>query len=284
MDIWISGANGYIGRRLWQLATEAGHHCSGIDVADGPYGLRCSLESNGYAIPGGATVVHLAAVSTDKACKTDPLGAMETNIGGTLEVLKRANDCRRFLFASSEWIYGDDKNFIRDEKSELNPDDMGLYAYTKYSGEQMVAWSKIKDICSLRFGIVYGPDRSPEQWSAVESIYDKVFRNESVRLGNPHTARRFIHVNDLCCGIIAAAEHDEQLPFALNLTGNALVNLEEIFSDSVKSFDGKLGIYARGNEPPSIRNADNSLAKRTLGWNPTITIRDYFQSLQKGEA
>lgn len=280
MDLWVSGCNGFIGQRLWQLATAAGHSCQGIDIADGPYGLRAALDSNAYAIPDGATVIHLAAVSTDKACKADPVAAMDVNIGGTLAVLKRAKNCRRFLFASSEWVYPnvESRNCKTDENYLMTCDRMGLYAFTKYVGEELLRRCDVLSTHSLRFGIVYGPNRPREQWSAVESIFDKVSRGETVRLGSPHTARRFVHIDDLCRGIISAAMCSNPMPFVLNLTGNELVSLDTVFADAVDVCDGETH-YTNGYEKPSIRNPDNALAKKVLGWNPSITIRDYFQSL-----
>src|SRR5690349_5293000 len=125
MKLFITGSESFIGGRLWELAEEAGHELSGMDVVPPrrPGAVQADLRSPGLAnaIPEGAAIIHLAALSTDNQCKADPLGAMSVNLSGTIELAQAAlkKQVRQFLFASSEWVYGEVANddIQREEQS-----------------------------------------------------------------------------------------------------------------------------------------------------------------------
>ena len=143
------------------------------------------------AIPEGATVVHLAAISRDPDCRADPKRAFDVNVGGTLNLAAAAKrrKAAQFIFASSEWVYGDVRN---DEvQVESQPIDLtGMkseYAITKLVGEQLLKLDKgLEAVTVLRFGIVYGP--RAQNWSAVEALANNVYRGNEIKVGSAKTA------------------------------------------------------------------------------------------------
>lgn len=173
MKLFITGGESFVARHLWNLLEAAGHDVSGVDLAASqkPACHRIDLRDRMIAdvIPEGATVVHLAAISTDPLCKSDPLAALDVNIGGTINVARAAltRNCPQFVFASTEWVYGGVSN--NGEQLEDDPIDVtripSAYAFSKVAGERVLAFSGLPNVTILRFGIIYGPRGS--NWSAV---------------------------------------------------------------------------------------------------------------------
>ena len=278
MKIFITGSESFIGKVLWEMLTDAGHEVSGVDVASPSHPAAAQMdlrdERLGDCIPEGATVIHLAAVSTDSLCKADPLTALDININGTLQVARAClrRNAAQLLFASSEWVYGDVANDeIQTEESAIDATRIGsLYAFSKLAGERILRFSGIANVSVLRFGIVYGPKRA--NWSAVESLIDKIHRGEALSVGSLKTSRRFIHVLDLCRGIVAAIG---QKGFSIfNLSGDTNITLGDIAAAADKVLGKKTPLTETNPAKISVRNPANMKARGTLHWAPTVPFED----------
>lgn len=276
MKIFITGSESFIGGYLWKQLAEAGHELSGIDAAPptraGAVQMDLRDANLSEQIPEGATVIHLAAVSTDSLCKADPLSGFDINISGTLNLARAAalRGASQFIFASTEWVYGDVSNDA--VQTEDQPIDLGAiqgsYAVSKLVGENVLRLSGVPNVTVLRFGIVYGP--RTKNWSAVESLLDKVLRGESVSVGSAHTSRRFIFVTDLCAGIEAALGRKGFEIF--NLTGDQNVTLGDVVQTAAHAF-GKTPAFAEtASDQPSVRNPPNSKAREALQWHPRVSL------------
>ena len=95
---------------------KAGLSWLGIDTnARGPISLVADIRDPGLAsrIPEGAdALVHLAAISRDPDCRANPREAFDVNVGGTINLIEacRIRSVRQFIFASTEWVYGEVAN------------------------------------------------------------------------------------------------------------------------------------------------------------------------------
>lgn len=240
------------------------------------------------AIPRGAdAVIHLAAISRDADCARDPRGAVEINVGGALNVFEatRARGVRQFIFASSEWVYGEVAG--QDAQTEDMLIDVrrigSEYALTKLMAEQLLRVANARHpetvVTVLRFGIVYGP--RPANWSAVEQLYDAVRRGGPIAVrGSLRTARRFIHVRDVARGILRATGRPGYEVF--NLSGDVLITLEDVITTSAEEL-GRTPTVSEGDPTAvSVRNPDNARARAELGWMPTIGLREGIRSLAAG--
>ncbi len=295
MKVAIVGSEGFIGRELDRACAERGIDVVGIDAVPGSgrgaHVVADILDPDlARALPDGAdAVIHLAALSRDGDCAEDPMRAVEVNVGGTLNVFRaaRARTASQFVFASSEWVYGEvDGQRAQTEDMTIDIRRIGSeYALTKLMAEQMLRIASRRDpgtiLTILRFGIVYGP--RPTNWSAVEQLFDSVRRGGRVAVkGSLRTARRFIHVRDIAGGIIAAIERPQERTF--NLTGDRLITL----GDVIKASGALLGVDPAVIEgDPSainVRDPDNARARAALRWRPEIDLVDGLRSLRSGEA
>lgn len=271
MKLFVTGSEGFIGRALKARCQNLGIDFVGVDLS----GPRRADIRKGVTdlIPEGATVVHLAAVSRDPECHADPCRAFDLNVNGTIHVAAsaRRKKCPQFIFASSEWVYGDVrfKNELQYEDQVIDTSKIkSIYALTKIVAEQCLRMTPAPmDVTILRFGIIYGPRTT--NLSAVESIFNAVRDKDAVIVGALKTARRFIHIEDVVSGILASIGHEGYDIF--NLTGNRLVSLDEIVTTSMYVLNRKVDV-TESSAPPSVRNADNSKAKKVLAWLPKIDL------------
>ena len=288
MRVVITGCESFIGRELIKQCCVSGIQYVGIDVsacsAAGHIPMDIRSPDIDEAIPTGADVlIHLAAISRDEDCRRDTLAAFDVNVGGTMNLIRaaRARAVRQFVFASSEWVYGEVANDA--SKSEETVIDVNRisseYALTKIVGERTLTLAFAGGPCAatvLRFGIVYGPRLA--NWSAVEALFDAVATKDVVEIkGSARTARRFIHVTDVAAGILAALGRQGHETF--NLSGDTLVSLGDIIKESAAILGRSPKVVERDPSAISIRNPSNTKARDVLGWRPAIGLRQGLMTL-----
>ena len=110
-------------------------------------------------------VLNFAAQAGVRYSYENPKSYTDSNIIGFINLVDIIKNfkIKRFIFASSSSVYGDEKPFPKSEKSETNP--INLYSLSKLSNEQF-AYSKGKSIktkiIGLRFFTIYGPWGRPD--------------------------------------------------------------------------------------------------------------------------
>jgi len=288
MTLIVSGAESFIGTALKACCRALRIEVIGIDTrpSNDPGHLQLDIRSPHLqdALPSDAeAMVHLAAISRDQDCHRDPRSAFDVNVGGTLNLIQaaQARGVKQFLFASSEWVYGEVRN-DDTQTEELTIDIMRIsseYAMTKIIGERLLASACQRGLCPvtvLRFGIVYGP-RLPAAWSAVESLFEAVRTQGIVTVGSLATARRFIHVTDIARGILAALGRSSYEIF--NLSGETLITLQDIIEQSAQLLNRQPRVIERNPASVSIRNPDNRKAREVLGWAPQVGLKEGLGSL-----
>jgi UDP-glucose 4-epimerase len=286
LKIIVTGSQSFIGGALERACREKGIGWFGVDTAEGAT-LRADIRDPALAaqLPDDASaLVHLAAISRQTDCRRDPALAFSVNVGGTLNLIDAAARAgiRQFLFASSEWVYGDVHN--GSVQTESSPIDImrfhSEYALTKINGERLLAMAhqqgRLPAVTILRFGIVYGP--RPANWSAVEALYHAVRDTGAADVnGALATSRRFIHVGDIAAGIVAALGRTGFEIF--NLSGDSLISLAEVIRVSAEVCGRNPQIREADPAAVSIRNPDNARARLELGWKPSIALREGLLTL-----
>lgn len=280
VSLFLTGSESFIGRVLREQCRARGIAAVGIDslAPDGPdshVSKKADIRDPAVAdlIPEGAVVVHLAAVSRDADCRANPGAAFDVNVNGTLNIAAAAEKRRaaQFIFASSEWVYGD----VRNDEVQLEDRPIDVtsmkseYALTKVVGEQLLKLTcKVRCVTVLRFGIVYGSRAS--NWSAVESLFNAVRTQDEVKIGARATARRFIHVTDIASGILASRGRSGFEIF--NLSGDRPVTLGEVIHTSTQLLGRTVIVTETNPTQPSVRNPDNAKARAMLDWKPAIDL------------
>lgn len=280
--ITITGSESFIGSRLAAALDSRGERWTGIDtITRHPRTRRADIRDAAVAdgIAEAGTLVHLAAISRDSDCRQNPREAFDVNVGGTLNLIDaaRRRAVRHFVFASSEWVYGEVANDeVQREDSPLDASRLvSEYALTKLAGERLLAGAARRgdfaSVTILRFGIVYGP--RPSNWSAVEMLHDAVSHKDIVEVkGSLATARRFIHVEDICTGILASVANAPAGFSVFNLSGDRLISLGDVIEQSMRLTGRRPRVMEGAPQSVSIRNPDNTKARAALDWAPQLNL------------
>lgn len=280
--IVITGGNGFVGSHLADTLSKSSYEVISIDTIP----PLSPIDKVKYVISDlnelsdrileeilkDSLLIHLAAISSTKNCENNPLQSLNVNIGLTLRLIKTANKTNtKVIFASSEWIYPDSEEpipLLETNRLELT-EITNLYSMSKLVGEWILQRYS-NDYQILRFGIVYG-ERNPPQ-SAIEQIVFDAVNQSSIKVGNFSTARRFIHVQDLCSGILKCL-HDTSQRKILNLSGYELISLGRVIEEAEKLLGYKLTTVV-GNQTPSIRNPVPDEFVTHFNWKPQIDSKE----------
>jgi len=169
-----------------------------------------------------------------------PLAAEQLNARGTLHVLETARELRiRVQYASTIWVYSD-VDVGAHEADEDTPlaHPSHLYTATKLAGEMYChTYGQLYDVPStiLRFGIPYGPRARP---AAVLPIFvRRALAGDPLTIaGDGSQSRRFVYVEDLAEGIVAALR-PEAARRTYNLVGEEDTTVRQI-ADAVRQAVG----------------------------------------------
>lgn len=230
--------------------------------------------------------LHHAALGSVPASMEDPAAAHRNNVTGFLNMLLAARDAkvRRFVYASSSAVYGDDPQLPKTEEKMGNL--LSPYAATKLMNEVYAdVFGRAYGFHSvgLRYFNVFGSRQDPEgsyaavipKWIAALLSHEPVYIN-----GDGETTRDFCHVADVAqANILAAtATRPEALNQVYNVALGQRTTLNELFEILRTAIRGQSApqekpIY-REFRPGDVRHsvADIGKAMRLLGFSPKHRI------------
>ncbi len=223
-------------------------------------------------------VIHLAAIPIATVSNQFSEGAIEINLNGTttvIEAIRVADSVKRFIYASSSFVYGNFKYTPADEKHSTSPID--IYGGTKLSGEILTkAFSKRSGIeyVIVRPSAVYGPTDANRRVTQI--FLENALQGAPLTLHNGGLSKLdFTYVTDTAHGFVLAAYASEAKDKTFNITrgeGRSLKELVEILQSlipDVKTIEDK------PNEVRPVRGAlDISKAKTLLGYEPKYSLEE----------
>lgn len=216
----VTGANGFVGRRLVQDVLDHGWAVRSIVRSDrraremrplspvvvaGDPGLAPEWAD---ALAGASCVIHLAArvhIMNDAA--RDPLAEFRrVNVDGTRRLLDRASEAgvRRFVFLSSVKAVGEGGLEPYTEDSPCAPSDP--YGISKLEAENVVRKLGKElgiETVIIRPPVVYGPHVKANLLRLMQVVSKRV----PLPLGSVRNARSLVYVGNLVAGIRRAMEH-----------------------------------------------------------------------------
>jgi nucleoside-diphosphate-sugar epimerase len=222
-------------------------------------------------------LIHLGAVSHDKDFRKDIFESYKINLNSTINALDLASNLKvkNFIFASTEWVYGDDnKSKFLNERSFVNRDSIiSDYAYSKILCEDLIKKSYlrklIKNYIILRFGIIYG---SRTKGCAVEGIFNEIIKKNNVVInGSLNNSKKYLHVEDLTEAIIKSLKIKK--PTILNLCNTQLFSIKQIINECKKYTNKKIKFTNINKTYTNTRNVSNAKAKKILRWMPKVSLK-----------
>lgn len=202
MKVTVLGGSGFLGSHVADHLSVAGHEVVVFDRVDSSW-LRPDQsmvvgDINDYdavlsATAGSEAIFNFAAIADITEARNDPLGSARVNILGNINALRAcvANQSRRFILASSLYVYSEAGSYYRCSKQ----------AAESYVGEFASEFGFSYTI--LRFGSLYGP-RSDDRNGLRQIVKRAVAHGELSYVGNPSSAREYIHVDDAAVAAVAS--------------------------------------------------------------------------------
>ena len=206
-----------------------------------------------------------------------PLFYCANNIQGTLNMLEasRRNGVKRFVYASSSSVYGDEPNLPKTEGIEGNL--LSPYALTKRCDEE---WAKQYtmhyglETIGLRYFNVFGRRQDPDgAYAAVIPKFIKLLiHGETPTInGDGRQSRDFTYIENVIeANLKACVAPSEAAGQAYNIAYGGREYLIDIYYGLTKALgvqvEPNFGLDRKGDIKHS--NADISKAKRLLGYDP----------------
>lgn len=290
----VTGAAGFIGSNLVEAILNLGYEVKGLDnfstgkreniqlFQDNPSfefieGDIRDLETCMNACQDVDFVLHQAAWGSVPRSIEMPLLYEEINIKGTLNMLEaaRENGVKKFVYASSSSVYGDEPNLPKKEGIEGNL--LSPYALTKRVNEEYgKLYTKLYglDTYGLRYFNVFGRRQDPNGvYAAVIPKFIKLLlNNERPTInGDGQQSRDFTYIENVIeANLKSCLAPHEAAGHAYNIAYGGRVFLIELYNVLCEALDKKtepiFGPERKGDIKHS--NADISKAKELLGYDP----------------
>ena len=290
----VTGAAGFIGSNLCEAILKLGYRVRALDdlstgkqanvdlLLDNPNyefikGDIKDLDTCMKACEGVDYVLNQAAWGSVPRSLEMPLFYSLNNIQGTLNMLEaaRQNGVKKFVYASSSSVYGDEPKLPKKEGVEGNL--LSPYALTKRCDEE---WAKQYtmhyglDTYGLRYFNVFGRRQDPNgAYAAVIPKFIKQLLDGEVPTinGDGKQSRDFTYIENVIeANLKACLAPHEAAGQAFNIAYGGREYLIDIYYGLTKA----LGVDTEPNFGPDRKgdikhsNADISKAKELLGYNP----------------
>jgi len=242
-----------------------------------------NLEKIKPIFKGADYVFHLAALPRIQISIEKPLESNDINLNGTLNVLVAAREAKakKLIYSASSSAYGPQKKSPWQE--EMCPNPISPYGLQKYVGEVYCRlFSQIyglPTVC-LRYFNVYGHRQASEgaYCSVISTFIKQRLAGKSLTIvGDGEQGRDYTNVIDVVKANILASENRK--------TGNGeVINIGRGKNYKVNEVAKMIGgsvvnIAPRLEVKDSL--ADNSKAKKLLGWKPTVNLPDWIRQYKK---
>lgn len=310
MRILLTGAAGFLGSHLAERLLREGHQVLGVDNFS--TGQNRNLERLS-AYPGFAFlkadaskplrvegpldwVMHFASPASPPRYLRLPIETLLVNAEGTRHLLDLAlKKGARFFLASTSEVYGDPLVHPQPESYWGNVNPVGpraVYDEGKRYAEALVTAYHAHfglPVRIVRIFNTYGPYMDPEDGRVVTNFITQALKGEPLTVyGDGSQTRSFCYVDDLVEGIVRLMEVDYAGPVNLgNPEEYTVLELARLVKEITHS-PSEIVFKPLPQDDPKQRRPDISLARRLLGWEPRVPVRQglertvaHFASLVK---
>jgi GDP-D-mannose 3', 5'-epimerase len=298
--VLVTGAGGFIGHHLINRLIADGHWVRGVDIKEPAYEATAAgefelldlrkFDNCLIATRGGIDQVYnlaadMGGIGFISANHAD-IARNNTLINVHMLEASRLQNVKRFPFSSSACVYAQSKQLdaavdpLREEDAYPAEPEPG-YGWEKLYAEQLClyfAQDYRLDTRLVRFHNVYGPlgtyDGGREK--APAAVCRKVALADdggTIHIwGDGEQTRSFMYIEDCVEGLLRIMASDFDKP--LNLGTDRLITINGLV-DLVADIAGKKLVRQHDlSKPQGVRgrNSDNSLLRKVLGWEPSISL------------
>ena len=296
----VTGGAGFIGSNLCEAILEMGYKVRCLDdlstgkqenvdmFADNPdyefiKGDIKDLDTCMQACKDVDYVLNQAAWGSVPRSLEMPIFYCKNNIEGTLNMLEaaRCNGVKKFVYASSSSVYGDEPNLPKTEGREGNL--LSPYALTKRCDEE---WAKLYtmhyglDTYGMRYFNVFGRRQDPNgAYAAVIPKFIKQLLNDEQPTinGDGKQSRDFTYIENVIeANLKACLASSDAAGEAYNVAYGGREYLIDIYNTLTAALGKDIKPIFGPDRKGDIKhsNADISKTKRLLGYSPDYSFAD----------
>jgi len=230
-------------------------------------------------------IYNLACPASPIHYQFDPVQTTKTSVHGAINMLGLAKRTKaRFFQASTSEVYGDPTVHPQREDYWGNVNPIGLrscYDEGKRCAETLCfdyfRQNQVR-IKVARIFNTYGPKMHPNDGRVVSNFIIQALQGKSITLyGDGSQTRSFCYVDDLVTAFIAFMNDTPDSfvgPMNLGNPGEfSIRELAEIVIELTGS-SSKIEFRPLPSDDPKQRQPDISLARKMIGWEPKVALRD----------
>ncbi|OCA87872.1 NAD-dependent dehydratase [Bacillus sp. FJAT-27225] len=294
--ILITGADGFIGSHLTEELVRRGHNVKAFvlynsfnswgwldqspkeikenleifsgDIRD-PYGVKTAMKDCDV-------VLNLAALIAIPYSYHSPDTYVDTNVKGTLNVVQAARELgvEKVVHTSTSEVYGTARFVPITEEHPLQ--GQSPYSASKIGADQIAMsfyTSFETPVAIIRPFNTYGPRQSAR--AVIPTIITQIANGQrKIKLGSLSPTRDFNYVKDTVNGFISVAESKNSLGEVINIGSNYEISIgdtvkviAEVMGSEIEIETEDVRLRPEKSEVERLW-ADNSKAKKLLGWEP----------------
>lgn len=232
-------------------------------------------------------IYNLACPASPIHYQHDPVQTTKTSVHGAINMLGLAKrlKCRIFQSSTSE-VYGDPSIHPQPESYWGNVNPIGIrscYDEGKRCAETLFFDYHRQhglDIKVARIFNTYGPRMHPNDGRVVSNFIVQALKGEPITIyGEGLQTRSFCYVDDLISGFLALMVTPAGFTGPVNLGNPGEFTIRELAEMVIAQSGSSSKIVFKPLPPddPMQRQPDISIAKRELGWQPSVSLKDGLQ-------
>ena len=294
--ILVSGGAGFIGSHLCTRLINNGHEVICLDnfftgskdnIAHLMGNHHFEVVRHDVTYPYSAEVdeiYNLACPASPIHYQHDPIQTAKTSVMGAINMLGLAMRLdAKVLQASTSEVYGDPIVHPQPEHYWGNVNPVGYrscYDEGKRCAETLfMDYHRQNDVRVkiIRIFNTYGPRMLPNDGRVVSNFVLQALNNEDITIyGDGKQTRSFQYIDDLIEGMIRMMETEDDFTGPVNLGNPNEFSIQELAKKiiAMTGSSSKIVFKSLPNDDPKQRQPDITLAKKKLGWEPTIELED----------
>jgi UDP-glucuronate decarboxylase len=229
-------------------------------------------------------IYNLACPAAPGHYQYNPIKTMKTSVLGAMNVLGMAKRCRaKVMQASTSEVYGDPEVHpqVESYRGSVNPIGVrACYDEGKRAAETLfVDYHRMNrvNVRIVRIFNTYGPRMHPYDGRVVSNFIRQALAGEDITIfGDGEQTRSFCYRDDLIEGFIRLMNASDDVIGPINLGNPGEFTIRELAELVIELTGSKSKLVKRPlpADDPTRRRPDISLAKKHLGWQPTVPLRE----------
>jgi nucleoside-diphosphate-sugar epimerase len=227
-------------------------------------------------------IFHQAGLGSVPQSFKEPEEYYNVNAVGTENILKLAKQINcKVVYASSSSVYGNQTKFPISEDAEKNP--LNPYGESKLQAEkfaQQYANNGVQ-VIGLRYFNVFGIGQNPNYAGVIPKFIERLLDNRSPIIeGDGTQVRNFTYIDDIVRANWLAFTSSVNHAF-FNIATGITTSVNDLAKIMINLADQNLKPEYVDSRPGDIKKsqADTSLAKKLIGWEPELSLEDGLKKI-----